>query len=178
MQKDQEEYVRDLQLKEQEKLANKNDQRVSSTTIRTYRKRQRNFTVLDANSEFNQYPSLNNYKFKTPDEEDYDVNELTDENTVSKPTSSGYSNAVLPKNPGFLSARTRNRGDRFLDTMTARNTQRTNLHQLLISRQRMQTQKAIAVKVARMKKESELAKARYQQKQVFSILNPNVKLPL
>ena len=46
MQKDQEEYIRDLQLKEQEKLANKNRQTISSASIRAFRKRRTNFNVL------------------------------------------------------------------------------------------------------------------------------------
>jgi len=62
MQKDQEDYVKDLQLKEQEKIANKNQQIISSTSIRNFRKNQGHFTIFDAESEFNKYPKLENYK--------------------------------------------------------------------------------------------------------------------
>jgi hypothetical protein len=77
MQKDQEEYLRDLQFKKQEKIANKNRQITTSNSIRTFRKQTRNFTVFDTNSEFNQYPNLDPYKFKF-DEGEYDINALLD----------------------------------------------------------------------------------------------------
>lgn len=62
MHKDQEDYVRDIQLKEQEKMANRNNQIVSSTSIRNFRKNQGDFTIFNANSEFNKYPNLEHYK--------------------------------------------------------------------------------------------------------------------
>ena len=77
MQKDQEDYIRDLQLKEQEKIANRNQHMTSSNSIRNFRKRQGGFTIFDAESEFNKYPQLDPYKVDI--EEEFDVKFKTSE---------------------------------------------------------------------------------------------------
>jgi hypothetical protein len=49
-------------LNKQEKMATRNGQQYSSNTLRTFRKRQGNFTIFDQQAEFNQYPDLEQFK--------------------------------------------------------------------------------------------------------------------
>lgn len=169
MQKDQEEYIRDLQLKEAEKVAKKNNMQVSQTSLRTFRKRQGNFTIFDQNAEFNQYPDLGNYKME-------EVNEQENQHQghqrgLSRGASTVYSlsNKNIG-NPGYLTARGTSRNDnRFAVTMTARNPRRNHLRQLLQKRKKERTEIAFTnkmmtdAKVRMNKKQQEALKRKKMQ---------------
>jgi len=178
MQKDQEDYLRDLDLKKQEKIANRNNQGVSSYSIRTFRKKQGNFTIFDGEAEFNQYPKLDKYKVLDAIDQEYEEPSSpvkSTENSLNSKSKRLFEQTATAK------AKTRNFKSRALQTQTARNKSRSKYNPLCdelkeqkqeqrdfihkrIIKQSKNTQKVIAIKNSRLKKEAEMAMLTFQIK--------------
>ncbi|CAI2368125.1 unnamed protein product [Moneuplotes crassus] len=165
MQKDQEDYVRDLQLKAQEKLANKNQNMITSNSIRMFRKNQGQYSLMDAQSEFNKYPNLNPYKANLETEVGLkfmnDMNIVEMDKTPAVRMNSPELESRFPLSPPRTS-----RGQRpnFFTGRSSKSMKKYRRQCAVIRKHQIQTQEVLKRKDRRAKIELESSRQKYNRK--------------